>query len=87
MEPSVSFLCPPNASLVPIPNEINEIHNLTSYFNIIFPSTLKSFSSSVFLSGFPAKTFHAFLFSPKRTTNTAHLSLFGYVTIIITGEE
>jgi len=87
MEPSVSFLCPTNASLVPILNKINEVHNITSYFNTILPSTLKSFSSSVFPSGFPLETVHAFLFSPKRTTSTAHLSLFGYITIIIIGEE
>jgi hypothetical protein len=65
------------------------IHNMAYYFfKIYFNITLhlcRGLPSGIFLSGFPIKILHSFLFSPMHATCCTHLILLDLITIIILG--
>jgi hypothetical protein len=75
--------------LLPIPSQINPIHNVPSYlseiyFNIAHPLT--SCSSQWSLS-FLLSYLYAFLFAPIRATYCTHLTFLYFIIIIILDEE
>ena len=75
---------------MPILSQLDPVHNPTSIFlkthlNNIFPSTPSSPQWP--LSGFPTKTLYTILFSLRRSTRPAHLTLLDLITRTIFGEQ
>lgn len=89
MEPEGSLSCPQQPVIGPYPkaDESSLQHSalFKIRFNIIFPSTSRSYKSLPL--GLPTKSPHVLGFSPMRAICTARLILLGMIIFIVFGDE
>jgi len=66
---------------------MHPVHTFPLYFPKICSHPLHlSFLNDLFLSGFPTKTFYAFLISPKHAKHPVHGMLLNFIILMIFGE-